>query len=328
MDAEKKLNLVIYGDVAVDLLLQVEQVPQPGWDAVAQQLSLLPGGSAANCAVAAARLGGSVKFMGATGRDVFDALLRQDLAQAEVDIQHLRQLEGATSLVISIVDRTGERTFISFRGAAAVQDYGPLPASILNPGDVMHISGYALQTSHSRSLAEKLMELARAVGAAVSLDPSYTIAHDLGLGDSGIFAGLDYLFPNREEALLITHADSTEQAANRLLDCGVKNVLLKLGAEGCLVASRDQLVKVPAYPVSPVVDTTGAGDAFAGGFLAATLQGCSLLEAVEVGQAAAAIVITHLGGHTGAPNLPQLREFATHRHDKKLLKAIEKMDAN
>lgn len=326
MEIETKPNLVIYGDALVEILVQVESLPNSGQDAVVKELTFLPGGSAANCAVAAARLGSRVKFIGVTGQDNFDALLRKDLTHSGVDIQHLRQLNGSTAMVITIIDSTGERTFLSFRGAAATQDYGSISESILQSKDTLHVSGYTFQTYHSRNLANSLIEIGHQVGAKISLDPSYHFASELGKSNYEILSRLDFLLPNKEEALLITNTHDVHQAARRLLDLGVKTVLLKLGADGCLVATGDHLAELPGYHVSPVVDTTGAGDAFAGGFFSALIQGCNLHEAVTVGQAAAAIVITQVGGHEGAPSLTQLRNFSLERHDEQLYRAVGKMD--
>ncbi len=103
---------------------------------------------------------------------------------------------------------------------------------------------------------------------------------------------------------------------------------MKLGANGCLVATGDDLSELPGYYVSPVVDLTGAGDAFAGGFFAATTRGCNLLEAITVGQAVAAIVITQVGGHEGAPKLAQLRNFSLQRNDEQLIRAVDTMYTN
>jgi ribokinase len=136
---EVKPSLVIVGDAAVDLLAQVESLPGSGEDAVVEHLAILPGGSAANCAAVAARLGCRVKLVGATGEDLFADLLRQDLTQAGVDIGHLRQLPGSTAVVISIIDRSGERTFLSYRGGCG-PDYGDIPPRDPAGGDILHVS--------------------------------------------------------------------------------------------------------------------------------------------------------------------------------------------
>lgn len=319
-------TLVIYGDVLAEISAQVADFPRPGADAIVHDLAILPGGSAANCAVVAARLGASVKFVGMAGDDDFGQMVRRALATDGVDLSALRQADGPTATVIALVDGSGERTFLSFRGAAASVPYGPLPDAILRPGDWLHVSGYSFQTPHSRQTARSLMATAREAGATVSLDPSYLFARQVAAEYPDALTGLDYLFPSAVEAALMTGTEDPAQAAERLRAKGIETVLLKLGSEGCLIASEGGLSEVPAYPPEHVVDTTGAGDAFAGGFAAATLRGCSPEDAARVGNAAAAMVISEVGGQTAAPTLSELRAFAEMQDDARLLAAVGHLD--
>ena len=98
-----------------------------------------------------------------------------------------------------------------------------------------------------------------------------------------------------------------------------------MGAAGCLIATDAGTKRVPAYPSERVVDMTGAGDAFAGGFLTAVLGGCSMEEAATIGHAVAALVIAEVGGQTGAPTVAQLRAFAEARDDARLLSALGRL---
>lgn len=166
---------------------------------------------------------------------------------------------------------------------------------------------------------------ARRVGAQVSLDPSFHFAKDALGNFSGILSELDFLFPNYEESVSMTGARDPAQAAESLLRQGVKTVALKLGADGCLVKTSEQELRMPSYCVPRVVDTTGAGDAFAGGFLAAVLKNCTLEEAACVGHAAAAMIVSEMGGYTAAPTVPRLRAFARERNDKRLLGALSRL---
>lgn len=319
--------IITYGDVLVDVSAQVKALPKTGQDAIVNDLRFLPGGSAANCAAVAARLGAVAKFIGLTGQDPFGTMLLQDLEQHGVDTRALRQVAGPTAMVITIIDNTGERTFLSFRGVAAVVPYGPLPTSIMQAGDCLHISGYTFQTTHSRHTAQSLMAAARKVGATISLDPSFHFARQAMDSYRYVLDDLGFLFPNEEEAFLITQTQDPAQAAKHLRNLGVKTVLLKLGAAGCLIATEAGMLRVPAYSPARVLDTTGAGDAFAGGFLAATLKGCPVEEAACVGHAAAAMVIAEVGGHAGAPTVSQLRTFAEEKDDARLLTALARMES-
>jgi len=327
-DSESPLSpaLVTYGDIVVEADAQVEAIPKAGQDAIVNDLRFLPGGSAPNCAAVAANLGATARFIGLVGQDAFGKMLVQDLEQHSVDISALRQVAGPTAVAIIIIDRTGERTFLSFRGAGASVPYGSLPASILRMGDCLHISAYSFQTTHSRDTALGLMAVAREVGAAISVDPSFHFARRVMDQYRHVLNNLDFFFPNKEEAFLITETQDPAEAAERLRNLGIKTVLLKLGADGCLIATEAGISRIPAYSAPRVVDTTGAGDAFAGGFLAATMKGCPLEEAARVGHAAAAMIVATVGGHTGAPTLSDLRDFAQDQCDASLLAAITRLE--
>jgi ribokinase len=110
-------KLVCYGDLCVDIFVSADNFPQPGQDAVVREMSLLPAGSAANCAVTAARLGIPTSFLGVTGHDGFANMLVDDLVANGVNIEHLRQIDAPTGVTIAILGP--ERTFMSFRGANA-----------------------------------------------------------------------------------------------------------------------------------------------------------------------------------------------------------------
>ena len=123
---------------------------------------------------------------------------------------------------------------------------------------------------------------------------------------AAVLKDIDFIFPNREEALLMSGTDDPYLAAALIRAFGVKTVIVKLGSQGCLIAADQALIHVPAPSVACVVDTTGAGDAFCGGFLAATLWGIELITAAKIGHTAAAAVIGQWGGRAGAPTLDQM----------------------
>ena len=319
--------LVTYGDVLIEVDAQVEAIPKAGQDAIVTDLRITSGGSAANCAVVAARLGARARFLGLVGQDTFGTMLLQDLEQHGVDISGLRSVAGPTGMAIIIIDSAGERTFLSFRGVGASVPYGPIPSSLLQAGDCLHISGYTFQTPHSRDTALCLIAAAQEVGATISVDPSFHFACQVMAEYRHLLDGIDFFMPNEEEAFQITGIQEPTDAAKRLRSLGVGTVLLKLGKDGCLIATPLGIVRIPAYSVHNVIDTTGAGDAFAGGFLAATLKGCRVEEATRVGHAAAALVVAKVGGHAGAPTVSELRVFAREQQDAGLLATLTKLES-
>jgi sugar/nucleoside kinase (ribokinase family) len=297
-------HLFVYGDAALDIRLQTDDFPQPGGDVSVSALDFLPGGSASNCAVVAAQLGTPTRLIGVTGDDARAQVLIDDLRQHGVDLTHLRCIQGAPGIILAVIGAHGERTFFSYRGVNATHSYGELPSVLFGIGDILHISGYTFQTEHSRATAYQLIERAKVqMNCRLSLDPSYLFARDWK--DPALLASLDFCFPNREEAYLMTGERDPERAADSLRTAGVKTVVIKLGEQGCYVASQPINAYLPACTASQVVDTIGAGDAFCGGFLSAILAGQDEHYAARLGMATAAYVIAVAGGHAGAPTLNQ-----------------------
>ena len=297
-------RLIVYGDMMLDIRVNAATFPEPGQDAIVDGLAFLPGGSAANCAATAARLGAQVEFMGITGRDPLPGLLVDDLKKYGVGTRYLREIAGAVGATIAIIGGAGERTFFSYRGAHSAISYGPTPSDLIAPDDIVHLSGYSFQTDASRDTALSLMNQAKGCGARISLDPSFHFARDFALSE--ILTALDFIFPNQDEAVLMTGAASPAEAATILRERGAKTVVIKMGRDGCMIESEHTKAIVPAYSCTQIVDTIGAGDAFCGGFLTGILWGLGEKEAAYLGHAAALKVIEQIGGHSGAPTLEDL----------------------
>lgn len=301
------MKLVVYGDINMDIAITTDGLPQLGGDAVIRALKLLPGGSAANCAAVAARLGARVELAGAVGDDLIGRLLLDDLRSFGVGVQHVRVEGESSGVVIALVGKAGERSFLSYRGANAQVDYGAPPPDVIAPGDILHISGYSFQNAHSRRAALAWIEQAKQVGARLSLDPSFHFAGDIANLD--IFPDLDVIFPNEDEAQRLTGETDPKQAAAALRARGCKSVVVTLGAGGCYIDSKQGRLHVPAYAPVQVVDTIGAGDAFCGGYLTGLLRGLGVVQSAQVGHAAAVRVIEAAGGRSGAATLAEVVAF-------------------
>ncbi len=300
------MRLFVYGDLVIDICLNIDQWAGAGDDAIVNRAALLPGGSAANCAVVAAKLGAAVSFIGSVGRDPLGQSAIDDLRTAGVDTRWLHQVDGTTGLVVLVIDGAGEHTFLSYRGAndTALPDEA-LPDDF-RTDDYLHLSGYSFQTEPSRQVALRLIARAKAAGAPISLDSSFNFA---GSPEAlTILADLDFFFPNWTEAQLLTHADTPQMAATILRGRGVDTVIIKLGRDGCYLDTADDQRLIAAYPVDRIADTVGAGDAFCGGFLTAIGWGLSPADAAQLGHEAAASVIGQAGGHAGAPTLAEAIE--------------------
>jgi sugar/nucleoside kinase (ribokinase family) len=279
-------KLICFGDLCVDIVTCIAHGPAIGHDATIERLTISMAGAAVNCAVAAARHGARVELIGIAGQDVFGDKLIAHLVEAGVGTSHVARTASHTGTVISIVQANGERTLYSHRGANA-EAYGALPEALVGPGDCVYLSGYSFQTEDSRNTA---LELKASAGVS-ALDPSYQFARDFPNGGQASVGGLDFLLPNLEEAQLITGRESVEACASAVCDMGVAAAVIKLGSAGCYIHSAGDTggirAYVPTQPSGSAVDTTGAGDAFCGAFLAAVLQGWDLIEAARQANTAA-----------------------------------------
>jgi len=257
-------KLICFGDLCVDVVGKTNG-PETGSDISLDHLSIRPGGAALNCAVAAAAEGIEVAVMGFAGSDSFADLVLNHLAASGVGTQHVRRAAGPTGTVISIVGGDGQTRFYSYRGVNA-QAYGDLPTS----ADCVYVSGYSFQDPESRLTAQALL----ASGIPCALDPSYQYARDFRPPP------VNFLFPNLEEARLMTGFQSPPDCAAALLSLGVRTVVIKLGSDGCYVMSEGLAEFLPSEPVH-AFDTTGAGDYFAGTFLASILKGGTIAQAAR-----------------------------------------------
>jgi sugar/nucleoside kinase (ribokinase family) len=250
------------------------------------------GGSAANVAALARPLG-PTRFIGRVGDDALGRALVAELEAAGVDTRVQRA--GRTGSIVVLVDDAGERTMFPDRGAAAeLSDVDP---GWLRGAGVVHVPAYALATEVSHAATLRLLAAARAAGALVSLDAaSAGLIRDLGArAVRDVLGGLhpDLLFANAGEATLLGLADNPLPGTT---------VVVKDGAAPVRVTGPDGGVQiVPADAVPVVRDTTGAGDAFAAGYLGAVLRGAQVPAAVAAGSGLAATVLGSPGATAVRP---------------------------
>ena len=286
--------VVVVGDVATDVVVVLAGEPAPGSDRPASIRSR-GGGAGANVAAHLADLGVPVTLAGCVGDDAAAAGLRAELESAGVRLA-LRTVSGAaTGTVVSLVEPGGQRSMLADRGANLALEPADVPP--VPPGGHLHLSGYTLLDPGPRAAGLAALEAATATGCSVSVDPASTgpLGHygvDRWLADT---AAATLLLPNADEARLLTGcADATDAA--RALAERHEVVAASLGTDGAVWVSGTTVVHRPAHQ-APVVDTTGAGDAFAAGLLAAWLAAPDgdPGEALDAGLARAAEVVRRPG---------------------------------
>jgi len=256
--------------------------------------------------------------------DYFGAQIREDLSIYGVSLKYLGKIEGNTGITIAIIDPNGERTFYSYRGVNATGKFLNPPLDLFSNQRIFHISGYSFQDEGSRNNLFALMKEARKQGASISLDPSYWFSKEYHLLNPNLLLDINIIFPNKEEAKILSGINEPIAASHALLEMGPEIVIIKLGQEGCYISSKKESYYLPGFQINKVVDTTGAGDAFCGGFLAGHILGFSIKDSAKIGNIVASRIIGFIGGHKGALSLKELEDILILNNENELAEKISK----
>lgn len=288
-------RVVVCGDVINDVLVETGTEPVAGADNRAS-IQVRPGGSAANQAVWLASLGVPVTFAGRAG--AADAEFhRRELARHGIEVRLAADEATPTGVIVVLIEADGDRTMITDRGANLRLRVQDVPPCLLDGAALLHLTGYSFFDPRTRGVMLGLVGEARRRGVPFTIDPgSAAFLNTLMPGEFLDWTrGAAACFPNLEEAAVLTGAaDPAVMAASLAGNYDV--VVIKLGADGALYATADTAsVRVPAHS-AVVRDTTGAGDAFCAGFLAAWLNGAPPQAAAEAAVTTAAHAVATLGG--------------------------------
>jgi ribokinase len=300
---EKKWVTVL-GSFVADLAFRTGRIPVWGETLLGNEFKLGPGGKGSNQAVAAARAGGRVSFISKLGPDPFGDMARALYKSEGIDTQFLFTTQSATGAAAIIIDaHKGENAIIVVPGAcfevtAAEVDQ----ARALIAGS----SVFVAQLELPLAVVEHGLALAHSLHVPTILNPA-----PAALLPESIYRHIDYITPNESEAAALTGVPvstlaDAEKAADAFLARGVPNAIITLGAQGVFAKNAQVRAHVPAVDAGKVVETTGAGDAFNGGFAVALSEGMDLVEAARFGCAAAGISITRPGT---APSMPTRAEI-------------------
>jgi ribokinase len=288
---------VVLGSVNVDLVVNVDRLPSAGETVTGGTFTRHHGGKGANQAVAAARLGAPVAFVGAVGADEFGQAARNQLAEEGVDVSGLGAIDtSSTGVAFILVDGAGENEIAVASGAnhafdASIWDRAPIP----QPDDVF-VSCFEVGLDALIAGAERFA----ATGALVVINPAPALELP-----SALLATRPILVPNEGEAQALTGESDPATAARVLSARSGAPAIVTLGAMGAVFVEDGELVRVAA-PVVEVVDTTGAGDAFVGALAAELSEGRSLTEAVQFAVHAASCSVRVAGAHEGMPTRPEV----------------------
>jgi len=301
-------KVVIVGSLNMDLVTRAPRLPRAGETLAGQSFVTVPGGKGANQAVAAARLGASVAMIGCVGDDAYGEQLRAALLAEGVDCQAVTPVSGeSTGVALIVVDDSSQNAIVIVAGGN-----GHVTASVVDSFDALLCQAEVIicQLEVPLDTVGHVLKRGHELGKTVILNP----APASGPLPAQWFAWIDYLIPNESEATALTGlpVDSTasaDAAATALLDAGVSKVIVTLGEQGALFASRSRSEHFPAPKVEPI-DTTAAGDTFVGGFAAALADGKSESDAIRFGQVAAALSVTRSGAQPSIPTFAEVQACA------------------
>lgn len=291
--------LLVVGDVVTDVVAAHSQPLAPATDTTAR-IRTLPGGAGANAACWAARTGAAeVRLLARVGADSA-RWHEQALLDAGVRPHLVIDPDEPTGTVVALVAEDAERTFLTDSGASLRLCPADWTPELLDGTAHLHLSGYLFFADSSRELALVALRSARARGVAVSVDPA-SAGFLATLGPERFLAaaaGAGVLLPNEDEARLLAGvpASATVARAAQELSRRVPLVVVTRGADGALIAEGGRVTAEVAAESAEAVDSTGAGDAFTGAFLATRLAGASPAWAAGAGCRAAARAVTRLGG--------------------------------
>jgi len=306
-----KGGILCSGSIVYDTFVRPVEDPPWGTTTFVETIEYHPGGNGANTSLALAALGASVRLLGAVGDDDRGSFLIAALRESGVDTQFIATASAPTATSVVIVNGAGDRKFLHHLGASSVAFDSPPEFA----GDtVERMSHYHLASlfvlPKLRRHAPETLQRARHAGLTTSLDTNWDAEGRWMRDLQPCMPHLDLIFMNEDELRMVTGYSDPKQASKVLLDAGVKTAVLKLGVRGCGIYTQREEYLCPAFDV-PVKDTTGAGDCFVAGFLAARLDGASLPDAGLFANAVAAHTVQNIGAVIGIRSYGQVQSWMT-----------------
>lgn len=302
------MDVVTMGAANIDLIARVARLPGVDDEVAVESLNAYGGGSAANVAVAVARLGHTSGFVGIVGNDHFGTVLLKDLENDGVDISKVIMKTGSSGMVFVAVKPDGERVMYTSKGVAGTFNSVDIPLDYIKNAKFLHLT--SMVGDYALGAFEFAVKEVRKSNVKVVLDPGCIFA-EKGLG--ALKPVLKHCFaflPNKLEARMLTGKEGIE-AAKKLRKAGPDVVVITEGLEGCTYATKYEARHIPFPRMDKgikVADATGGGDAFAAGFLVSLLEHKSLEEAITFGMKVGYIASSREGAR-GAPKRGELGQF-------------------
>lgn len=309
-------EIAVIGELNVDLIAYgLQSEPLPGQEILAQNFEMTLGGAPAIFASGAARLGRGVTFLSRVGRDDFGRFCLEKLGENRISTEFVEVSEKSKTGVTIVLSTPQDRAFVTYLGAIAELSFDEISLGALNNHRHLHLTSYFLQKNLQADFP-RLVSEAKQRGLNVSFDPNSDPTQSW---DKQIFETIervDILFLNETEAKQLTAKNDVESAIRELGNY-CRTVVIKLGKNGAMGINNGEIVSVEGFTVE-AIDTTGAGDTFAAGFVHAFLDKKGLRECLKIGNACGGLSTRQAGGTNAQPNKEELSDFLAQEEQKSL----------
>ncbi len=311
------MDVLCIGLIVADIVAQpVKEFPEKGKLVLVDNIELHNGGCATNTGITLARLGVKTGVMGKVGEDGFGRFLLEVMKREGIDVSGVRKDETShTSATCVLVDPDGERRFIHYIGANGKFSLSDIDWEVVEEYKLVHVAGACIMPSLDGEPLGKLMERLKKMEKTTSLDTAWDATGEWLPRIESALPYVDYFIPSLEEARELSRRVAPEDIADFFHEKGVKNVVLKMGEKGSFISTPDFKMTIPAFKVK-AVDATGAGDAFAGGFLKGILEGWPLEKSVKFANAVGAFCVQAIGATQGIKGTREVLQFIEERESQ------------
>ena len=301
----KRFDVFAIGELLVDMISDDYDA-----DNSCNKYSRYFGGSPANITMNIKRLGGNPIISASVGNDRLGEFLINNLKKNNINTEFINKVNNSTSMVL--VTKSKETPLpIFYRSADYNLEYNEDIGSILKNSKIVHFSCWPISQKKSRKVIEKVIEEARKNNVLIGFDPNYhemiwEEGHDGIEYIKNLIGKIDIIKPSEVDAERIFGPDTPENHVNKFIECGAKLVIMTLGKYGAIVSDGTKTIKFNTL-ATEVIDTTGAGDAFWGGFYTAITSNYTLKEALNIGFATSAFKLKHVGAIAKLPSIEELK---------------------
>lgn len=304
------MDVLCLGILVADIVAKpIEEMPGKGKLQLVDTMELHTGGCASNAGYDLNKLGVSTGLMGKVGMDGFGDFFIKYMEDSGLDTRGIKRTSSAnTSATMVMVSADSERTFFHYLGANGELCYDDIDLDILREVKILHIAGAFLMPRFDGESTARVLKQARDLGITTSLDTAWDSRGNWMSLLEPCLHHLDIFMPSIEEARMVTGKEEPPEIADFLLSYGIGTVALKMGEQGSYIRTRDWGMYVPIFEVK-TVDATGAGDAFAAGFLAGVSRGWDHREAAKLASAVGACCVTAMGATAGVKNWQETLSF-------------------